>query len=323
VDEIRRCIGINQGCLNRISRGFEISCTQNAAVGREREWGIGTLVAVDQPKKVVVVGGGPAGLKAADIAARRGHNVVLMERSESLGGQVRFASRLPLRDEWAFMIDNLDKSARRAGVDVRLRTEATAGSIAAERPDEVVVATGSYFAKTGYTPALGDRPSIPGEFEPIDPIDAINEPARCGKRVLIVDDKGDYLPLGLAHLLADAGHTVEVVSRQMFLGSGISFTGDIPWIYSALADRKVTLTPQTLVDSASTGEVVVLNAWTGDRQSRAVDSVILCMGKLADNALYAELTGNGAAAVRRIGDCVAPRGVDEAIFEGERAGRAV
>lgn len=322
-DEIRACIGINQGCLNRISHGFEISCTQNATVGREQEWGIGSLTTVSNPKRVVVVGGGPAGLKAAEIAARRGHQVTLFERAHELGGQVRFAARLPLRDEWAIMIRTLERSMNTYGVNVRCGVDASAETIAAEMPDEVIVATGSLFATSGYTPAQGDRAGIPGTFTPVDPIAAIDNPDVCGDRVLIVDDKGDYLPLGLAHLLAQTGRSVEIVSRHMFVGGGVSFTGDLPWVYPQLAKLGVILTPQTLVDSLAHDNAVLTNIWTGNRETRAVDSVIFCMGKVPVNELYRELRTENGVPVHRVGDCVAPRNVDEAIYDGERVARAL
>jgi 2,4-dienoyl-CoA reductase-like NADH-dependent reductase (Old Yellow Enzyme family) len=322
-EEIRPCVGANQGCINRIIKGIQIQCTQNAAVGREAKWGIGTLTPVDNPQKVVVVGAGPAGLKAAETAALRGHEVVLVEQADEVGGQLRYASRIPLRADWTFVTDPLARSLDRLGVDVRLGTKATADLVNAESPDEVVIATGSRFLHTGYTVALGDRAGIEGLGETVDPIDAIADPDVCGDKVLIVDDKGDYLPLGLAHLLAETGRSVEVVSRHMFVGGEILITGDMPIIYSALGGLGVKLTPQTMVVGAGPGEVTLLNPWNGELMPRGVDSLILCMGKASVNDLYRELRLANSTPVHRIGDCVAPRHVDEAIYEGERAGRAI
>jgi 2,4-dienoyl-CoA reductase-like NADH-dependent reductase (Old Yellow Enzyme family) len=322
VDEIRPCIGVNQGCLRRIARGQMISCTQNPVTGRESQWGAGSVTPAAVPKKVLVVGGGPSGLKSAELAARRGHEVVLIEQADALGGQLRYASRLPHRAEWAIMVRTLERAVARHGVDVRLNTEATVDLIEELGADEIVVATGSRFARTGFTPVRGDRATIPGLEDPLDPLEVIDDPERCGERVLIVDDKGDYVPLGLAEILVTAGHTVEIVSRHFFIGEGTLLTGDLMWAVPRLAAAGVKFTPQTLVEQVDGTEVTLLDMWTFTPRVQEADTVVLCMGKLPTVQLYKDLRLGGRS-VHRIGDCVAPRGVDEASYEGEMVGRSV
>lgn len=325
-DEIRRCAGINQGCIKRIFIGQEMSCTQNPAVGREEEWGLGTLTRVASPKRVLVVGGGPAGLKAAEIAARRGHRVTLLERETELGGQLRFAARLPSRAEWSLVVEHLVGALARLGVEVRTGVEADPEAIAAEAPDEVVVATGSRWARSGWSIVRGEQPGIPGLdlVRTLDPIEAIEDPAACGERALIVAEHGGYAPFGIADLLSGRGCEVTLVSRRLFAGEELVASLDLPWIYPRLAQRGVRILDQRLVAEVGAGGVAqVASIWGGAGEEVGVDSVVLVMGRVPEAGLFGQLRKQGAGSVRRIGDCLAPREVDRAIFEGERAGRAL
>jgi NADPH-dependent 2,4-dienoyl-CoA reductase/sulfur reductase-like enzyme len=141
--EIRRCTGCNQGCYGNLTLGLPITCVTNPAVGRDSELGLGTLTPAPTPKHVVVIGGGPAGLEAAWVAAARGHRVTLLERAAELGGKIRLAQRLPGRGELADFADWRAAECARRGVDVRLNHDASADSVLALTPDAVIVATGA------------------------------------------------------------------------------------------------------------------------------------------------------------------------------------
>lgn len=320
--ETRRCVGANQGCWRRL--GQNVSCTVNPAAGRELQFGIALQKFAPVAKKVLVIGGGPAGLKAADTAAARGYQVTLWERGARLGGQVRQAGQLPDFGAWNFLVDDLEGSLRRRGVHLMVNTEATADAVAAFGADEVIAATGARWQATGFSMFRTDRDAIPGAELPhvMDPLTALNNLHACGKHVLIVDDNGDYLPLGLARLLAQAGRQVTVITADAMLGRKLEPTGDWPWLMPRVAAAGVALRHSTSVERIVAGEATLRSTLGGPVEQVAADSVVLSMLRTSDDSLYHQLKARGLP-VRRIGDCVAPREVDDAVLEGFREGQAI
>jgi 2,4-dienoyl-CoA reductase-like NADH-dependent reductase (Old Yellow Enzyme family) len=321
--EIRPCVGANQSCWRRVFRGGQLTCTVNPEAGREGRWGEAHFAPVARPGRVVVVGGGPAGLKAAESAARRGHQVTLLERETELGGQLRFAGRLPGRDRWLRLVDHLAGSIERGGVDVRIATDATPEDVQALAPDAVVVATGASWETTGFSVLRPDRPAIPGANgeHVISPIVAIQSPERCGAHVVIVDDHGTHLALGLAQLLSQQGRSVDFVTAhaQPGIHTGVLGTVDFPWVYPRLVEAGVRFSVEATVAKIDSGAVQLAHVYGGwTRTVGDVDSVVLCMGRRPADDLYTALRVAGLA-VERIGDCVAPREVDDAILEGARS----
>ncbi len=144
----RPCIGLNDGCIGRLYTGMPMYCSVNPAV---RHPGLADVVPAEEPARVVVVGGGVAGLEASRAAALRGHEVVLFERRPELGGRARLAGLRSGRERWHRYIDWLREEAEAAGVDIRLGVDADASTVLAERPDAVIVATGSSPATRGRT----------------------------------------------------------------------------------------------------------------------------------------------------------------------------
>src|SRR5215510_6227549 len=195
LDDIRTCVGANEGCIDRIYQGKAVTCVQNPATGREAE--LGDVRATSTPKAVVVVGGGVAGLEAARMAALRGHRVVLLEKSAELGGQVLLAARAPARAEYGGIVRFLASQVRKLGVQVRLGVEAMPALVLAEHPDAVVIATGSH-------PYLPPVPGGDGKHV-VTSRDVLAGEAKVGGRVVVVDDVHTEEALSTAELLAGQG----------------------------------------------------------------------------------------------------------------------
>jgi 2,4-dienoyl-CoA reductase-like NADH-dependent reductase (Old Yellow Enzyme family) len=320
--ETRRCVGANQGCWRRL--GQNVSCTVNPAAGRELQFSVALLKPAPSAKKVLVIGGGPGGLKFADSAASRGHQVTLWERTGSLGGQIRQAGLLPDYASWNFLVDDLETSVKRRGVTITLNREATADAVHAFGADEIVVATGAKWQRSGFSMFRTDRDAIPGAELPQvkDPLQALEDPSGCGPNVLIVDDNGDYLPLGLARLLAGHGRNVTVITADALLGRKLEPTGDWPWLMPRVAEAGIALKASATVERIEAGRAVLRSTLGGAPETIAADTVVLSMLRTSDDSLYHQLKARGLQ-VRRIGDCVAPREVDDAVLEGFREGQAI
>jgi 2,4-dienoyl-CoA reductase-like NADH-dependent reductase (Old Yellow Enzyme family) len=317
-----RCVGFNQGCVSRVFQFQMLACTVNPAAGREGT--LGAVPAASVARRIVIVGGGPAGLQAAETAAERGHDVVLLERADALGGQLRYASRLPGRASWSELVDDLAASVARLGVDVRTGTDATAEAIEALTPDAVLVATGASFDDSGHSIMLPFRDAIAGADQDhvLGPLAVLDDLSLCGDRVVIVDDSGEMLPLGLASLLADTGRQVTVVTAQLSAGAKLAATMELPWIMPQLHAAGVDLIAQSLVTHIEPAAVGVSSVWGGEPATIAADTVILTLERTQEDALLHELRARGVDA-QAVGDCRSPRDVDAAIHEAAAAASAL
>ncbi len=312
LDDIRTCVGANEGCIDRIYQGKPVTCVQNPAAGRERE--LADVQPAAKPKKVVVVGGGVAGLEAARMAALRGHRVVLFERTAELGGQVLLAARAPARGEYAGIVRFLASQVRKLGVEIRLDVEATREAVLAERPEAVVIATGSH----PFVPAV---PGSDGKHVVTDR-DVLAGEAKVGASVVVVDDVHTQQALSTAELLLEQGKRVEVISPLFYVGQDIGVTSIAP-LYKRLFTRGVVLTPGTELRAVEGSAVVVANVYSGDeRRIEGVDTVVLSAGSRSTDSLYRALKGQ-VPELHAVGDCVAPRGVHQAILDATRVARAI
>jgi mycofactocin system FadH/OYE family oxidoreductase 2 len=322
-DEIFHCIRGNQGCIGRVFKGMPIACTVNPAAGRERRFGEGTLRPAEDPARWLVVGGGPAGMKAAETLARRGHEVTLFEREDRLGGQVNLILRTPGRDEFAWITRDLETQMRKAGVELCLGTEATAETVRDSAADSVLVATGALPSRTGFSsvnPLVDALPGADGE-NVLTVWDVLLESRPVGKRVVVLDDDGSRYAAGVTEVLLDRGCEVELVSRWPALFPGVMTTLDMPHLYGRLLGKGLVYRLNTWASSIDGDGVTLFNLYTGaEERLQGVDSVVLATGPKANDELYFALKGV-VPNLHRIGDCVAPRKLDHAIYEGYLAGR--
>jgi mycofactocin system FadH/OYE family oxidoreductase 2 len=311
-DDVRRCIGCMQACLEALANGQPIGCVYNPVTGREREWA--ALPAAARPRRVVVIGGGPGGLEAARVAALRGHRVVLLEASERLGGQLHLAARLPERENFLEIVRFLAAQAAKAGVEIRCGRPADVAAVRAESPDAVVLATGS-------RPALpDDLPGAPGSLVHVS--DVAGGRARVGPRVLVVDRDGHLRGAGVADLLAAEGKHVRIASEQLYVGQNIDMKTLYP-LYRRLRGQGVEMLPSTAFAGWDAGQPVVRDVFTGARRTLPdVDTVVWAAPGRAAAELAAPLRAAGLE-VHAVGDCVAPRRVEHAVHEAHTVARGL
>jgi 2,4-dienoyl-CoA reductase-like NADH-dependent reductase (Old Yellow Enzyme family) len=322
-DEIRRCTGCNQGCYGNLTAGLPITCVTNPVTGREQQLG-GPLPPAGRAQRVVVVGGGPGGLEAAWVARARGHEVTLLEQATELGGKIRLAAALPGRAELADFADWRAGECVRRGVDVRLGTEATIDSVLALEPDAVIVATGGRATTT--TPSKWHPLPVAGSDHPwvIDHERALHEvtadPAALGERVLILDTVGDIAAIGLGHLLAQRGKQVTAVSP---LPSPILIDNETNSRALPRAARAgMVWRPNTAMVEIGDHTVTLADALTYRLETLEADTVVIRTHGVPRADLYFGLVDRVRTVVR-IGDAVAVRWADRAIFDGHAAARAL
>ncbi len=323
-DEVRPCISCNQLCWGRRSRDYWISCLVNPSAGREFEWGGDRFTRAVAPRRVLVVGGGPAGLETARVAAERGHDVTLLERGAELGGQFRLAGRQPSRDQIRDLLAWYGRSLEDLGVTVRLETAATADDIAAADVDEVVLATGARPPRTGFQRALPMVDRLPGaeRSDAVSIHDVLGGAARPGSRVLVLDDLGDWRGLGTALHLAEAGHQVTIVTSAAVVGGGLFHSAaDVP-LRSRFTAAGGVMRPNTVVLGWDADGATVSSTQTGVEERLAADTLVIAETPVAETSLSIGLAAAGVA-FHQIGDCVAPRRASLAFFEGRALGRVL
>jgi mycofactocin system FadH/OYE family oxidoreductase 2 len=324
LEDIRRCMACNQGCTMRGWASLPIGCVQNPATGREKRLGIGTLKPASLIKRVMIIGGGPAGLKAAEVAARRGHKVLLYEKEQEIGGQVSLAAKTPTRAEFGEAVRYLITQVNKLGVEIHVGVEVDLGTVKAVNPDAIVVATGLRTLPVAFSPSRLVEEEIGGANQEnvVTVWDVLSEKVEVGRRVVVVDGDETLRAVGTAEWLAERGKEVEIVTPSPKLGSWISLAQD-PSFTSRLTEKEVKVTTNSEVRRISGSDVVIYDrASSMEKKIEGVDTVVWAAGYKPNDELYFQLKGQFANVIR-IGDCVVPRSVEFAIWEGEEAGRAL
>ena len=321
-DDVRPCLGCNQGCIGG-STGplMQFGCVVNVGAGQELRFGDDKIAMAGEGKRVLVAGGGPAGLEAARVAALRGHHVTLCEASDSLGGQVKLARKAPTRDEFGKDIDWCKAQLRKLEVDIRLNTRVERDLIDTEMPDAVIVATGSVPRRDGFQAA---RPASPVEGMDRDNVftswEVMSDEAETGDSVVVFDDVGHYEAIAVAEYLLEKG--VAVTFATAYTSVGPQTVGALmrdPALRRLTDHRSgFTLVPRVQLAAIGDGTVTVRSLDSGQDYEYAADSAVVLSGNVANRSLANALDGYEGEVVV-VGDAVAPRRIERAVHDGHYA----
>lgn len=311
-DDIRACIACNQACIGHFHRGVPISCIQHPETGRELKFG--SLTPAARPKSVMVIGGGPAGMKAAAIAATRGHQVTLYEASTQLGGQALLAQQLPRRAEFGGIVTNLSRELELAQVRVVKGVRVDLAFVEAERPDAVIVATGA----KPYLPEIADD----GSVQIVNAWQVLRKQVKTGSRVVVADWRCDWIGPGIAEMLVANGCSVDLAVNGTHPGELLPlYVRDN--IAAELHRGGIRITPYARLYGCDGGTVYMQH--TVSEQPilfEDVETLVLCLGHEPIDDLSAMLRDR-VAEVHIIGDSMAPRTAEEAVYEGLKVGSAL
>ena len=342
-DLVRPCIACNDGCIYQVGQEKGVRCIHNPGAGRELKINERLVSKAEAARKIVVIGGGPAGLKVAEIAAKRGHQVTLLERQRRLGGQVLLAAVQPEHAVVGEVVSYLEAQLVEAQVDIRLGVAATPANVAALRPDIVVLANGSEpnlpgRANDGGVEArrLGRQvlPGIDGLEQRfvVSADEVLSGVVKPSGKVLVIDETGHWEAAGTAEFLADSGCSVEVIASHGAIGAELE-GGARTLFQRRAAIKRIRLSPNCVVGEIAKGRVRVSAVFSSgddagwgkyvlipgdDRWIEDVDWVVAVIGRRSREDLFLKLKSAPellAARIERVGDCVAPRLLQSVILE--------
>lgn len=307
--EIRQCLLCNQGCVDRLMAGVDISCLQNPAVGREDQWPEDPVPPAPAPRRVVVVGGGPAGMEAAWVAAARGHQVTLLEAGEKLGGTVNGFRDTPGRREFAAVVDFRARMLARHRVDVRTGVHADATAVLALQPDQVILASGADPAPHGPWP------------DTVPATRAVAEPGSATGHVAVHDGDGQGHAAVVAEILRGRGHPVTLVTSAATVDRMLLALDPDPEPPAATGADGLHVLTASVVEDWRDGHLMVRDG-AGYLHRFAADTLVTTGHLVARDTLAGQLRGQ-VAGVRLVGDAAAPRHAYAAVADGHRAAREI
>lgn len=313
-EDIRPCVGA-MNCMDSLEKGGGIKCIHNPRVGHELDLAEEVAPAAGG-KKVLVIGGGPAGLEAARVAAIRGHQVTLIDKESKLGGQVTPAAKTPGRGELSTIIEWLESQCRKHGVDIQTNQVATAELIAQQAADLVVVATGASYPKKpsfGYDAVSGKLDSVSRDLNMLG-LDDVLAGALPHGNVVVYDAVADWPGFNAARLLAESGCQVRYLTPEQYPGYSLEVSN---WRleYQALTDLNVTFHPVTQVVGSNPGELIIRTGFSRNTEKMTDIDAVVWIDPPSPNTSVAELVSATDAHVLTIGDAYAPRSVEQAIYE--------
>jgi len=324
--EVRPCIGCNQGCIGGVFTG-RMGCAVNPVVGHEHTLSEDRISRTGEPRKVLVVGGGVAGMEAARVAALAGHRVTLVEATSNLGGLLNYARHMPKLHAIGDIAIWLENEIYRLGAEVRLSTYMDAGEVLAENPDVVIVATGSQPADAGDLMQTADpaaRIGIAAGAHVITSLDlAMDGTQARGKAGLVFDDIGHYEAIGCCEALINRGMDVTYVTRHLMFAPAMEATGRTQAALRRLhqAGKFQVMTQSELV-SIEHGAAQVKPIFGVQAQAVPADTVVLVGYRQSQNDIWLELRGR-IGQLHIVGDALSTRDIQPAIREGHLAARSI
>ncbi len=311
-EDIRACIACNQSCIGRAHKGLGISCIQNPVSGRETIYG--NLTEAKHAKKVIVVGGGPGGMKAAVTAANKGHRVELYESASQLGGQALLAHKLPGREEFAGLVTNLERELKCSTVGVFSSSTVSVDDITAQAPDVVILATGA----VPYVPEFDGCESD----NVVTAWQVLNGEAKVGASVVVADWRADWVGIGLAEQLARSGCAVTLCTNAAMAGESLQIYTRNHYV-GRLHRLGISIRTHARLFGVDRHTVYFQDTLTLDPiVMDDIDTVVLALGHRAVYICDNELDDEEYCVIS-IGDCVSPRTAEEAIYEGFIAGARI
>ena len=334
--DIRPCVGATY-CLDRIYEGHDALCIHNPATGREATMPHRIARADSAPRKIVVVGAGPAGLEAARVCAERGHEVVLFEAAAEAGGQVRLAARAPRRGELIGIVDWRVEQCEALGVDMRFNILAGPEDVLAESPAVVITATGG-LPNTGFL----DH----GAELVVSSWDIMSGALKPGAQTLLFDDNGAHPGMQAAELIAKSGSELELVTPERFFAPEIGGLNHVPYARCFLKNAvRITINRRLMAVHREGNKLSATlgSDYSRDSDARLVDQIVVEHGTLPLDDLYFALkegsrnhgemdyqavmasrpqqvvrNPKGRYAVFRIGDAVSSRNIHAAVYDALR-----
>lgn len=323
-EDIRGCISCNQMCWGRRSRDYWISCLVNPSVGREHQWGGDRFISSSNSKKVLIIGGGPAGLECARVAAERGHQVTLCEAMPQLGGQFHLAGLAPRRGQILELLTWYQTQFEKLAVTVNYNTFMDAGDVSKFAADEVILATGSMPDGTGRQRWLGSETTLPGlDSKVVSAEEVMRKELRLtdGAPVIILDEGGNWRGLGTALHLAQQGHPVTIVTPDPYVGMELTRTSADGKLRSQLKQAGARFMVESVITQwhGTEKRATITSMLDGSSEEVSAAALVLATTNMAFNELELELSEREMKC-HTIGDCVAPRQAPYAFYEGRKLG---